>query len=63
MNWYNKFLKNAIKGTYTILSSEIAKQTIDIILTLIKNNDINNGVVSRDKRLYNEIFKGNKKQI
>jgi hypothetical protein len=48
MNWYHKFLKFAIKGTYTILAGQMAKETVSIVNTLISNDDIGNGPVARD---------------
>lgn len=48
MNWYHKFLKFAIKGTYTILAGQMAKETVSIVDTLISNDDIGNGPVARD---------------
>jgi hypothetical protein len=37
MNWYKNFLKIAIKGTYTILASELAKKATEIVLELFKD--------------------------
>lgn len=48
MNWYKNFLKTAIKGTYTILAGQMAKQAVSIIGHLISNKDVSNGPVARD---------------